>query len=224
MRRATGIDLLEDLSEFFRSFGAMSRGFRERAENVRSLLASPRTTFVLVTSPRRRAIAEAIDFRHRLFDAGLPFGAAVVNRVHAVERGATARGLAKVAGEELGRKVADSLTDNRRLAAGDQANLSALKRRLGRKPMIEVPELDDEVHDLAGLRGVGEYLFGPREEPRMRWTRPGAAPERPPHAQVSAGAPASWARWPRTKRDRVARDPVGTVRRRPAAALVRSRA
>jgi hypothetical protein len=29
--------------------------------------------------------------------------------------------------------------------------------------MIEVPELDDEVHDLDGLRRLGEYLFGPRE-------------------------------------------------------------
>ena len=71
MRRATGIDLLEDLSEFFRSFGDMSRGFRERAEHVQSLLASPRTAFVLVTSPRRRAIGEAVEFHRRLFDAGL---------------------------------------------------------------------------------------------------------------------------------------------------------
>ena len=40
MRRATGIDLLEDLSGFFRSFGDMTDGFRERAERVNELLAS----------------------------------------------------------------------------------------------------------------------------------------------------------------------------------------
>ena len=168
LRRATGIDLLEDLSEFFRSFGDMSQGFRERAERVQTLLTSPRAAFVLVTSPRRPAIGEAIEFHRRLADAGLPFAAAVVNRVHVVERNATARGLAKVAGDDLAGKVADSLADNRQLAAGDQASLAALKRRLGRKPMIEVPELDDEVHDLAGLWGVGRYLFGRREESRPR--------------------------------------------------------
>ena len=168
MRRATGIDLLRDLSEFFRSFGGMSSGFRERAEHVQSLLSSPRTAFVLVTSPRRRAVGEAIEFHHRLFDTGLPFAGAVVNRVHAVEPGATAEGLEGFAGEELARKVADSIVDHRRLARRDQANLGALKRRLGRKPLIEVPELDDEVHDLSGLRAVGLYLFDHGEERRPR--------------------------------------------------------
>ena len=43
MSRATGIDLLHDLSEFFRSFGDMSQGFRERAERVNQLLADRRT-------------------------------------------------------------------------------------------------------------------------------------------------------------------------------------
>jgi anion-transporting ArsA/GET3 family ATPase len=160
MRRATGIDLLEDLSEFFRSFGDMSAGFRERAERVQTLLGSPRTGFVLVTSPRRWAISEATAFHHRLLDTGLPFSGVVVNRVHVVGGDATTEGLAGPAGPELTRKVADSLADNRRLAEGDHANLQVLKRRLGRKPMIEVPELDEEVHDLEGLQRVGGHLFG----------------------------------------------------------------
>src|SRR3954452_25039773 len=43
MQRATGIDLLQDLSDFFKSFGEMSKGFRERAERVNALLADSRT-------------------------------------------------------------------------------------------------------------------------------------------------------------------------------------
>ena len=39
LKRATGVDLLEDLSEFFRSFGGMVEGFRERAQEVNALLA-----------------------------------------------------------------------------------------------------------------------------------------------------------------------------------------
>jgi anion-transporting ArsA/GET3 family ATPase len=138
----------------------MSGGFRERAERVQTLLGSPRTGFVLVTSPRWRAISEVMAFHHRLLDTGLPFSGVVVNRVHVVGGDATTEGLAGPAGPELTRKVADSLADNRRLAEGDHANLQVLRRRLGRKPMIEVPELDQEVHDLEGLQRVGGHLFG----------------------------------------------------------------
>jgi anion-transporting ArsA/GET3 family ATPase len=164
MRRATGIDLLDDLSEFFRSFGDMSRGFRERADRVNDLLADRRTAFVLVTSPRQSAIDEAVYFHHRILDAGLPFGAAIANRVHRVESGATAEGLADALGEELARKVERNLHDYGRLAERDRTNLELLRTRLGRKPMIEVPELDDDVHDLEGLRRMDDYLFGAQRE------------------------------------------------------------
>src|SRR5436190_10544671 len=66
LQRVTGIDLLRDLSEFFQSFGSMSEGFRARAERVIELLGSDATVFLLVTSPRRDAINEAIYFHRRL--------------------------------------------------------------------------------------------------------------------------------------------------------------
>src|SRR4029453_15597553 len=53
LKRATGVDLLEDLGAFFSSFGDMAEGFRERAERVNALLADSRSAFVLVTSPAR---------------------------------------------------------------------------------------------------------------------------------------------------------------------------
>jgi anion-transporting ArsA/GET3 family ATPase len=162
MRRATGIDLLEDLSTFFRSFGAMTPGFRERAEHVNRLLADSRTAFVLVTSPRSDAVDAAAFFHRRLLDAGLPFAGVVANRVHNVEEapGDIAAQLEPEVGDELARKVAEAYADERRAAEGDRASLDRLKRRLGRRPMIEVPHLDDDVHDLDGLRRFDEYLFG----------------------------------------------------------------
>jgi anion-transporting ArsA/GET3 family ATPase len=162
MRRATGIDLLEDLSTFFRSFGAMTPGFRERAEHVNRLLADSRTAFVLVTSPRSDAVDAAAFFHRRLLDAGLPFAGVVANRVHNVEEapGDIAAQLEPQVGDELARKVAEAYADERRAAEGDRASLDQLKRRLGRRPMIEVPHLDDDVHDLDGLRRFDEYLFG----------------------------------------------------------------
>ena len=125
MKRATGIDLLEDLSEFFRSFGDMAAGFRERADGVNRLLADSRTAFVLVTSPSTDAIDEAAFFHHRLLDAGLPFAGIVANRVRPelpAENGAGAE-LEEMVGGELAAKVLASFEDERRLAARDQANL-----------------------------------------------------------------------------------------------------
>jgi anion-transporting ArsA/GET3 family ATPase len=160
MKRLTGIDLLQDLSEFFNSFGEMSKGFRERADRVNALLADSRTAFLLVTSPRRAAIEEAGWFHNRLLDSGMPFAGAVVNRVQPpVEAGGNGD-LTGLLGEELARKVERNLEDYARLAERDRANLAALKKRLGRKPMIQVPQLDQEVHDLDGLALMNEHLFG----------------------------------------------------------------
>jgi anion-transporting ArsA/GET3 family ATPase len=162
MKRATGIDLLQDLSEFFRSFGSMSQGFRERAERVNALLADSRTAFLLVTSPAADAVDEAVLFHHRLLDSGLPFAGVVVNRVHPLTAAeGSPAGLVELLGEELGDKVLRNLEDYRVLAQRDRRSLERLRSTLGRKPMISIPELDDDVHDLAGLERMNEYLFGP---------------------------------------------------------------
>jgi len=162
LQRATGLDLLEDLSAFFSSFGSMTEGFRERAEKVNALLADSRSAFVLVTSPRADAVEEAGWFHHRLLDAGLPFAGVVANRVRpAVPKGAPSAELAELLGDPgLARKVLRTFEEDRRLAAKDRRNLADLRKRLGRKPMIEIPHLDDDVHDLAGLARMDEYLFG----------------------------------------------------------------
>jgi anion-transporting ArsA/GET3 family ATPase len=160
MKRATGIDLLEDLSEFFRSFGAMTAGFRERAEHVNALLRDHRSAFVLVTSPRRDAIAEARFFHRRLVEADMPFAGVVANRVHTGAGAGAARvELERLVGAELASKVADAADAEARLAQRDRANLAELRDRLGRKPLIEVPLLAGDVHDIGGLERMNEYLF-----------------------------------------------------------------
>ena len=52
LKRATGIDFLTDLSEFFSSFGEIAGGFRERAERVEALLADESDDVSGRTSPR----------------------------------------------------------------------------------------------------------------------------------------------------------------------------
>ena len=165
MRKLTGIDLLEDLSVFFRSLSGLIDGFRRRAAGVKELLGDPDTTFLLVTSPEREPVEEAIFFHGRLRDAGMPFGGIIVNRVHrAPETDAeVARAeLAGELGERLAGKVADTLRDVEVLARRDAEAVERVKRELGVEDPVLVPLLDHDVYDLEGLARLERCL---RDEP-----------------------------------------------------------
>ena len=163
LQRVTGVDLLKDLSEFFASFGDMAEGFRERAARTSELLADSRTTFLLVTSPRRAAVDETIFFHRRLRERGLPFGGAVVNRMSplAVEaEPVDETELDVLLGDELGARVSGNLADYWAMAARDAENVERLAREISDgAPPILVPHLEDDVHDIRGLLEMNEYLF-----------------------------------------------------------------
>jgi anion-transporting ArsA/GET3 family ATPase len=177
LKRITGIDLLQDLSEFFQSFGDMAEGFSERAQRVNELLGDRRTTFVLVTAPERDPIDDAIFFWRRLKEASLPFGGVVVNKVHPdYVRGAgrqdSPAGLDAELREELERsfdgtrgaaelagKVAENFQNYRMLAERDRENMKLLTQRLADDCVLEVPYFDEDVHDIGGLAQVNRYLF-----------------------------------------------------------------
>jgi anion-transporting ArsA/GET3 family ATPase len=159
LQRVTGIDLLRDLSEFFRAFGDMSEGFRARAERVNELLGSEAATFVLVASPRRDAIDDAIFFHDQLEARRMPFGGVVVNRFHDARGSEEEIDLVEALGAELAEKVEVNYADYEVLAGRDRANLRRLTKRLSGEPVIVVPELDGDVHDLDGLAQMVESLY-----------------------------------------------------------------
>ena len=82
LKRIIGIDLLEDLSEFFQAFSGMVDGFQERAKRVNELLADEQTSFLVVCGPQGEPIEEAVYFHRKLVEAKLPFGGVIVNKVH----------------------------------------------------------------------------------------------------------------------------------------------
>jgi anion-transporting ArsA/GET3 family ATPase len=164
LQRITGVDVMEDISDFFAAIGDMAQGFRERAARVERLLSAPTTGFVLVTSPRPDAVEEALYFRRRLVERRMPFAGAVVNRVAMVpaEAEAPVRGedLAPLVGDRLAAKVLRTLGDARRLAERDERAVAQLAFDLGRAPLVRVPELEEDVHDIAGLVALNAHLFG----------------------------------------------------------------
>jgi anion-transporting ArsA/GET3 family ATPase len=159
LRRVTGVDLLEDLSVFFRTLGGMIDGFTDRARHVAALLEDPATTFLIVTSPRHDPVQEAVFFRRKLAEAGMPFGGAVVNRVHEPAPEALPEEAAGELGADLAGRVVTAAREQAALAARDAAGIAQLEAELGGAAAAVVPELGDEVHDLDGLGRVETHLF-----------------------------------------------------------------
>ncbi|MDP9189841.1 MAG: AAA family ATPase [Actinomycetota bacterium] len=174
LRRITGVDLLEDLAEFFQAFSGMVGGFRERAHRVTELLADPQTCFLVVCGPQGEPISEAVDFHRKLIEAEMPFGGVIVNKVHYEADLATGETViadeleAALGDRELAERVAANFGDFRALAARDRANVEQLSAELGAAAVIQVPYLDSDVHDLAGLTEINRYLFAAGADERAR--------------------------------------------------------
>jgi anion-transporting ArsA/GET3 family ATPase len=163
LKRLTGVDLLDDLSVFFRSLGGLLEGFKERAAGVKALLADEGTTFIVITSPEHEPVEEAIFFAGKLRDAGMPFGGLVVNRVHPLDGGraeADVDALTAALGDaKLAAKVARTYAEERTLAERDHAALEHLRRETGEDDPIVIPQLDGDVHDVDGLVAIHRHLF-----------------------------------------------------------------
>ncbi len=169
LRRVTGVDLLSDLSTFFSLLGGMTEDFRERAVRVEAMLRASTTAFLLITSAQSEPAQEAIWFGQTLRNSGLPFAGLIVNRVHHdltgdLEPEAVRPLLPKQLGGELADRVTENLRDYHVLAQRDDRNLGRLRRELNEPPMLLVPHLDDDVHDVEGLLRIHRYLFADEAE------------------------------------------------------------
>jgi anion-transporting ArsA/GET3 family ATPase len=158
VERLTGVDLLHDLSVFFRALGGMIDGFTERASRVGALLEDPGTTFLIITAPRHDPVEEAIYFHRKLADASMPFGGLVVNRMHVVD-GAGEGPLPGELDEDLAGRVETAARELAALAEREAASVARLREELRDPPTIVVPELDGDVHDVDGLARMRAFLF-----------------------------------------------------------------
>jgi anion-transporting ArsA/GET3 family ATPase len=129
---------------------------------VLRLLSDPSTAFVLVASPRRDTVEEASFFATKLGEAHIPVEALVVNRMHPKfgeglpeatrERARTLEGTA------LGELYAN-LADFRLVASREEEHLAGLAEEVAPAPVVRVPFLRSDVHDLDGLAEVAGHLF-----------------------------------------------------------------
>jgi len=79
--RVVGTDLLEDVIDFFAAFEGLDKGFRQRADEVRALLGSDETSYVLVSSARSDLIDAVRWIADALNERGLSMRLLVANRL-----------------------------------------------------------------------------------------------------------------------------------------------
>jgi anion-transporting ArsA/GET3 family ATPase len=160
--KVVGGDVVRDAITFFQAFDGMEQGFRDRAAEVLDLLSHESTAFVLVTAPRRDVVEEATFFAEKLGEANIPVRALIVNRMHPrfseADPNAMAERAKTLSGTDLGAQYAN-LADFLTVASKEEAHLAGLAERVSPSPVVRVPFLDTDVHDLDGLGAVAQHLF-----------------------------------------------------------------
>jgi anion-transporting ArsA/GET3 family ATPase len=169
--RITGGGFLAAMAEFITELNDLFGGFKQRAQMVENSLRSPEVSFVLVTSPAPVSLEEAIFFSERLARASMPRGAFVVNRFrlpplwtdappHDSDASAAIAAHGLHLEEGAPERVVRAHGDAVRLAMRDAANVQSLRERASHEiPIVRVPELASDVHDLKNLRDIAELLM-----------------------------------------------------------------
>lgn len=177
LAKFVGAKFIEDLGVFFTEFDEILGGFRQRAKEVFKLLRQERVGFVLVASPEKMAVREALFFYRRLVDSAMPLAGFVINRVHetaGVELEARAVGERLAAVDEVAalglqpgtvRMAAEAIAASHReqevLARVDAEALAHIRRSI--EPGLSIatiPQFEWDVHSLDRLAALGSHVYG----------------------------------------------------------------
>jgi anion-transporting ArsA/GET3 family ATPase len=163
-----GGQVLTDMQAFVSAFDTLFGGFRQRAQRTFELLQADGTSFVVVAAPEPDALREAAYFVERLSEEHMPLAGLVVNRA-SVQPEVGLSSAAAMSGYE---KLRDSSDDASRMAAGllrlhaDRTLIVEREARLRSRfaaahpavATVVLPALPTDVHDLDGLRRIGDLL------------------------------------------------------------------
>jgi len=180
LEEATGVAVLAEISDFFGGMQSLFDGFGERMERVYKVLQSPKTAFVLVSSPEEEVLEEAEYLGDKMSALGMPLRAVVFNRIHEeftepIDRADFPRG--DIRGEdvprvraclerggtphELAERLAANFVAYQDVARGDGLRLEMFSRNLPRQvPIVRVPNFSTDLHDLGALTRMHPHLFG----------------------------------------------------------------
>ena len=155
--KMAGGDTITELAEFILGFQGMYEGFRERSRDVRALLSSEELAFVLVTSTQPNQVAAVQTLREGLHREGMHVRSVVVNRVRRdpfadVRRSALFERIGELVTDPQRRQAIEmAFTEEGMLAELGVTVLDRVKQKVGPTPIIELPELPLDAHDLDSL-------------------------------------------------------------------------
>ncbi len=169
LSKILGGQFITDLQTFVAALDTVFGGFRARAEQTYALLQAPGTAFLVVAAPEADALREAAYFVERLNEDRMPLAGLVVNRASPAGQGSLSADEAMAASVRLRR---DAPSPTAALTAGLLRLHADRERMVEREAVLRqrfaaahpsvatavVPALAGDVHDLEGLRTVGELL------------------------------------------------------------------
>jgi anion-transporting ArsA/GET3 family ATPase len=169
LSKILGGQLITDLQTFVAALDTVFGGFRARAQQTYALLQADGTAFLVVAAPESDALREAAYFVERLGEERMPLAGLVVNRATPAPAGQLSADEAMTAAGRLQRAGAGSVTAGLLRLHADRFRMCEREAELRGRfaaahpqvPTVVVPALAGDVHDLEGLRRVGELLASP---------------------------------------------------------------
>jgi anion-transporting ArsA/GET3 family ATPase len=166
LTKILGAQVLRDMQTFVAAFDTLFGGFRQRAQKTFSLLQADGTAFVVIAAPEPDALREAAYFVERLTEDEMPLAGLVINRASPPVTAGLSVEEATAAADRLVATEADSTTAGLLRLHADRARIVMREAHLRERWATEhpgvastvVPALSTDVHDLDGLRRVGEFL------------------------------------------------------------------
>jgi anion-transporting ArsA/GET3 family ATPase len=166
LTKILGAQFLKDLQTFVAALDTVFGGFRQRAQQTYSLLQADGTAFLVVAAPEPDALREAAYFVERLSEDGMPLAGLIVNRASPAPESALPAEDALAGAGRLRRDSDGSVAAALLRLHADQVRLVERERMLRDRfatahpqvPTAVVPALAGDVHDLDGLRRIGDLL------------------------------------------------------------------
>jgi anion-transporting ArsA/GET3 family ATPase len=167
-----GGQMLTDAARFVQLFEDMFGGFRARADATYRLLRDPGSVFIVVATCQADALREAAFFTDRLTSERMPLAGLVLNRTHPPLAGLPAEAIAAAVTAAEGSTSRSKSATLARAAVRIHADRFALhteEQRMRARfegahpgcPVISVPALPVDVHDIAGLRAIAALITRP---------------------------------------------------------------
>jgi anion-transporting ArsA/GET3 family ATPase len=167
LTKILGAQMLRDVQTFVSALDTMFGGFRERADYTYQLLRAPGTAFLVVAAPEPDALREASYFVERLDQERMPLAGLLLNRVQRSPAARLSAAGSQAAAETLQASGSHPLAVAALRRHAERMQQVSAQRRLAEHftaahpvvPVAEIPAQAEDVHDLAGLRAIGQ-AFG----------------------------------------------------------------